>query len=115
MNQADERIATLNPVAGKAGMTIERVKYDAVRAAILAVLTDTGEAGVRFMPSKKDSSPGLMDLVPARLPRDWSGSVGWYVTAVKLDLEARGEIERVPKAVPQRVRLPVEQRPMAAR
>ena len=31
-------------------------------------------------------------------------SVGWYATTVKLDLEARGLIERVPDARPQRLR-----------
>jgi hypothetical protein len=32
------------------------------------------------------------------------GSVTWYTVTVKLDLEARGEIERVPRSRPQRVR-----------
>jgi Family of unknown function (DUF6958) len=32
------------------------------------------------------------------------GSVGWYTTSVNLDLEARGLIERVPGAQPQRLR-----------
>jgi hypothetical protein len=31
------------------------------------------------------------------------GSVGWYTTTVKLDLEARREIERVPGSRPQRL------------
>lgn len=31
------------------------------------------------------------------------GSVGWYTTTVKLDLEARGEIARVESARPQRL------------
>ena len=31
-------------------------------------------------------------------------SIGWYATTVKLDLEARGLIERVPEAKPQRLR-----------
>ena len=29
----------------------------------------------------------------------------WYVTTVKLDLEARGQLKRVPKSRPQRVKL----------
>jgi hypothetical protein len=57
------------------------------------------------MPSDTDPSPGLMDLVALRLGDDWDGSVGWYVTAVKLDLEARNEIHRLPGVSPQRVRL----------
>jgi len=34
------------------------------------------------------------------------GSTGWYTTTVKLDLEAKGEIERVPGSTPQRLRRP---------
>ena len=33
------------------------------------------------------------------------GSISWYVTTVKLDLEARGLIERVPRSRPQRLRM----------
>jgi hypothetical protein len=33
------------------------------------------------------------------------GSISWYATMVKLDLEARGEIERIPGSSPQRIRL----------
>jgi hypothetical protein len=35
----------------------------------------------------------------------FNGSVMWYVTTVKLDLEARGEIKRVPNSRPQLVKL----------
>jgi hypothetical protein len=31
--------------------------------------------------------------------------VTWYVTTVKLDLEARGEVKRVPNSRPQLVKL----------
>ncbi len=41
----------------------------------------------------------------ARLPGDFEGSVGWYATTVKLDLEARGLIERMPGESPQVLRL----------
>jgi hypothetical protein len=33
------------------------------------------------------------------------GSVSWYTITVKLDLEARGLIERIPGVKPQRLRL----------
>jgi len=35
----------------------------------------------------------------------FEGSVSWYFTTVKLDLEARGILERVPGERPQRIRL----------
>jgi hypothetical protein len=35
----------------------------------------------------------------------FEGSVMWYVTTVKLDLEARGDVKRVPNSRPQIVKL----------
>ena len=77
---------------------IPQEKYDLVSAAILAVVPkETG--GVLFT-----RLPGLVkDRLTAK-ERDAVGSVDWYVTAVKLDLEARKVIERVPDSSPQRVR-----------
>lgn len=94
---APDRVATLHP-AGKSGVNIDRAKYDAMRRALLKVV-----------PRKKDGVPfmDLPDLVapllkpPAFGPAD---SVPWYVVTVKQDLEARGEIEQVPGAKPQRLR-----------
>lgn len=88
-----ERILTLHP-AGKAGVNIERRKYEEVRAAILAAVGAAGELEFRALAGK----------VRARLP-EFAGSPGWYTTTVKLDLEARGLIERVPGRGPQRLRL----------
>ena len=90
----DDRIMTLHP-QGKQGVRIDRAKYDVIRDAILAVLREGGD--VRF--------GGLADTVRDRLASAFDGSVSWYVTTVKLDLEARGEIERVPGSRPQRLRL----------
>jgi len=36
---------------------------------------------------------------------NFEGSVTWYVTTVKLDLEARGVVKRVPHSRPQLVKL----------
>lgn len=97
---AEEKILTLHP-EGKQGVNISRTKYDAVRGAILTALADQG--GMLAFEQ-------LPDAVTARLPVDWEGSVGWYTTTVKLDLEARGAIERVPGQSPQLVRLPAADR-----
>jgi hypothetical protein len=78
--------------------TISQEKYDLVSAAILAVVRKGGD-GVPFR--------ALIALVEGRLDtkeRHAIGSVGWYVTTVKLDLEARKRIERVPGSNPQRLR-----------
>lgn len=87
------KIMTQHP-AGKTGVNIDKVKYDAVREAILSVID--AETTTPFT--------GLADKVGEKLP-DFDGSIGWYTTTVKLDLEARGEIERVPNQSPQVIRL----------
>ena len=90
----EERIMTLHP-QGKSGVNITRERYDAVRDAILCSLRDHGDMTFR----------GLTEDVRRRLEGRFDGSVSWYVTTVKLDLEARGTIERIPKKTPQRLRL----------
>lgn len=89
-----ERILTLHP-AGKQGVNIDRAKYDLIRQAILDSLAQRGE--IPF---------GELDAaVAASLAAPFDGSIGWYTTTVKLDLEARGLIERVPGRSPQVLRL----------
>jgi hypothetical protein len=40
-------------------------------------------------------------LVEEELHTAFTGSILWYYTTVKLDMEARGEIRRVPNSRPQ--------------
>jgi hypothetical protein len=80
---------------GKTGVNISRSKYDAVRQAIIESLNEHGEL----------TFSQLGDDVQRRIEDDFEGSVSWYYTTVKLDLEARGEIERVGSGSPQRIRL----------
>jgi hypothetical protein len=47
----------------------------------------------------------LTDAAVESLAGKFDGSVSWYVTTVKLDLEARNVIQRVPGTSPQRLRL----------
>jgi len=47
----------------------------------------------------------LVSLIEYQLRNRFEGSISWYVTTVKLDMEARGEIERVPDSNPQQLRL----------
>jgi hypothetical protein len=89
-----ERILTLHP-AGKQGVNIDRNKYDLVRQAILASLAQRGEMPFGELPA----------AVEASLASPLHGSIAWYTVSVKLDLEARGLIERVPGRSPQVIRL----------
>ena len=91
---SEERIETLHPT-GKQGTNIEKAKYDAVRAAIEEALREGGVMTFQ----------GLADAVEEKLSGMFQGSIGWYYTTVKLDLEARGVVERVGSGSPQRLRL----------
>lgn len=97
---SDSRVQTRHPQSGKSMPRIAKTTYDSIRRAILKAVPST-ERGTEFraLPEK------VSRLLPKRI-RDEIGSVGWYTTTVKLDLEARGEIERVPGSRPQRLRRP---------
>lgn len=87
-----ERIQTLYP-EGKEGVNIVRDKYETMRTAIHNALSTHGEL----------TFTELREQVEAALAGNFEGSVAWYLTTVKLDLEARDEIKRVPDSSPQRL------------
>ena len=89
-----DKIMTLHP-EGKSGTNIDRQKYDLVRVAILDAIHEFGDIAFK----------DLENAVTQRLPDTFNGSIGWYTTTVKLDLEARGLIERLPERGPQRLRI----------
>ena len=91
----EEKFLTLHPEEGKQGVNISRAKYEMIRQAILRAIRSQGTI----------SYQGLVSLVEYNLRNRFEGSVPWYVTTVKLDLEARGIIERVPKTSPQKLQL----------
>ena len=91
----DEKIMTRHPDPGKQGVRISHAKYDMIRDTIVALLRVNGEM----------TFTELADAANERLEGEFDGSVTWYVTTVKLDLEARNVIQRIPKTSPQRLRL----------
>ena len=90
----EEKILTLHP-DGKQGVNINKEKYETIRQAILSILGDQRETLFKDLAAE----------VERKLESDFDGSISWYVTTVKLDLEARGLITRVQKSSPQRLRL----------
>jgi hypothetical protein len=97
MTQVAKRIQLRHPDRAKAGARIELWKYEAVKRAILHVV-----------PRKAPGLPfaGLAAGVSRELTRAERlkmGSIGWYTVSVKLDLEARGFLRRVPGVVHQRL------------
>ncbi len=95
---SEARVACRTPAEGRDGVTnIPTWKFEMLRSAILGVLR---EGEIAF----KD----LKNLAGAKLNEDELerlGSLGWHVTTVKLELEVREEVERVPDRIPQVIRL----------
>jgi hypothetical protein len=95
MVTTEEYILTIRPEPGKQGVRIEKAKYDVVRNAILKNLHVHGTL----------SFTRLGNLLEEQLLKSFDGSVLWYYTTVKLDMEARGEIRRVSNTEPQLIEL----------
>jgi len=94
----EPKITCKTPTPGKKPTRIARWKYDLLRQAILSILSDDDQV-VEFKQ--------LAALVRDRLRADELerlGSVSWYTTTVKLDLEVKGEIERIAGTGPQKLR-----------
>ena len=75
---------------GQPGKTYrrERVRYEAVRDAVLAVLP-VGAPGLTFAEAKAAILPRLPEaLFPG------GSTAGWWLKTVQLDLEAKGVIRR---------------------
>lgn len=87
-------IRTLHPEK-KQGVNISKEKYDIIRKAILSTMHTQKE--ISFM--------NLSRAVEKEVNGNFDGSVMWYVTTVKLDMEARGELKRVPNSRPQLIKL----------
>ena len=88
----EEQIQLLHP-EGKQGARIRKRRYEAIRKAILDEVEASGE--ISFL--------DLTERAPKRLSH-FDGKTTWYITAVKLDLEARGELERFERNGRQQIR-----------
>jgi hypothetical protein len=90
----DDKVLTLHP-ENKQGVQISKRKYDFIRKIIVETL------------QKRDklTHMALTQAIEERLDGRFDGSVPWYVTTIKLDLEARGLIQRVPHTTPAQLRL----------
>jgi hypothetical protein len=88
-----ELFLTVQLESAKQGVRIDQAKYDAVHAAIFDNLREYGPM----------TFTQLGALVKEQLQSTFAGSVTWYYTAIKLDMEARGEIRRIPNSRPQMI------------
>jgi len=90
----EEKIVTLHP-SGKAGVNILLRRYNVIKDFILKTLENEREI----------SFEDLTDKAVEKLADTFDGKVIWYMVTVKLDLEARQIIERIPKTSPHQLRL----------
>jgi hypothetical protein len=88
---------TLHP-QGKKGVNILQRRYDQIKDFIMKTVEKDGPITFEEL-----SDRAVDELTPV-----FDGKVLWYVVSVKLDLEARGLIERVPKTSPHQLRVPEE-------
>lgn len=89
-----KKILRLHP-QGKQGVNINKQKYDKMKNVIIETLTEHKEfTFIELTQEINKKSVGQFD-----------GSINWYVVTVKLDLEARGILERISKISPHRIRL----------
>jgi len=88
---SEELFLTIQPEPAKQDIRLDYAKYEAVHAAIFDNLRQYGPM----------TFTQLGALVEEQLNHTFTGSVMWYYTTVKLDMEARGEIRRVPNSRPQ--------------
>jgi len=89
----DNKILTQHP-QGKKGVNIDRKKYEYAKDFILR----------KIEKNKEISYQSIFDMAQKEC-NDFNGKIGWYIVTVKLDLEARKIIERVPKTSPHELRI----------
>ncbi|HXV92157.1 MAG TPA: hypothetical protein VD813_02570 [Pseudonocardia sp.] len=97
------RVAIFNATrpGGLDGWTMDLAQYELMRAHILDTIDDhAGPDGTVLLRDVVDAAQERYST-HALFPR---GRVRNYCTYTKVDLEARGEIERVPRSSPQRIR-----------
>jgi len=79
----------INSDPTKPAIHMDKPKYDLMRAIIPANLQEYGPMTFKELGS----------LIGEQVQGEFGSLVKWYFTTVKLDMEARGEIRRVLKAV----------------
>jgi len=90
-----EQKVQLKHPQGKKAISIDKDKYELLKKQLTKFLTD--HSGATFAAISKAISK---ELTVKKIK--FEGSLDWYLEWVKLDLEARQIISRVPKTTPQK-------------
>lgn len=93
-----EMIEALHPDPNKQGTRVTKATYEVYKEALLKVIPSSQD-GIEFMSLSKAITPHVPEEILENT------SAGWWTTVLKLDLEARGMIERIEGKGRQRVRL----------
>ncbi len=91
----DEFILALDPEPVRQIVRMDRAKYEIVRQTILEILFLHGPLVITE----------LGDRVEDQLQNDFDGPLMWYYRMVKLDMEACGQIHRVPESWPTMIEI----------
>lgn len=95
---AADEVQLRNPDPGKRTTSVARNTYAVARRTVLAVVP-AEEPGITL----DDYLAEMTSRLPKAEGWDRSLSPGWYAMAMKLDLEARGELRRINRKPPQRL------------
>ena len=95
---SETRVAVLNPRPGTKPVRISAPRYYDLKGALMRNLQEN-EQGIAFADLPEVCANSLA------APLWENASLGWYVTSVKLDLEARGLIYRSSRKGRQQVHL----------
>lgn len=98
MDPEAAKVVCRTPTPGAKPTRIDAWKFETIRSAILACVPGNGDGTLLV------ELPGLVTEQLTAADRERVGSVGWYTTTVKLELEVRGELERLKDVKPQRLR-----------
>lgn len=82
---SDSTILTLHP-QNKSGRKIAKEKYNVMKKAIIEILKNN-----------EVTHNELIEELSNKLHKVFDGNIGWYGETLKLDLEARGIVERTDK------------------
>ena len=94
----DDRIQLRNPDPSKKTATIAGDTYAVARRTVLEIVP-AEEPGITL----NDYLAAVATKLPKARGWDPSLSASWYAMAMKLDLEARGELKRINTGPPQRL------------
>jgi hypothetical protein len=93
----NQKIQLLHP-EGKKAISMNKPKYDVIKEALIDHLMKRGES----------THTEIWQTVAEDFKKNdikFEGSIQWYMEWVKLDLEAKNIIERVPSTSPQKYTL----------